>query len=465
VKLRPSDGAFLSAVSAAQKNAQLAISLAVALAATFGPTVVVRGQLASSTWPDYGGGLANTHQANAVGPANPTVAWTYNLANAQGRLSTYAFRQPALGNDGSIYFLTYPGLADQNVIALNPNGTLRWSILGPTNISQPGNWPAVTAQGNLLYMSGATSTTTSRLLERDGGNGSLIWVGPDIQSTYQTGPTVSTEGIIYTTDDRGTLQSLTPAGQANWTVQAAGPYVNPAIGPSGIIYSGGASLSAVASDGSIQWSIAAQPQPGTMNARIFTSPAVDHSGNVYVGTSTISTDPGYLLAVDSSGHQLWTRDGVGGAPAVGPDGTIYAGYQGVLHAMSPTNGHDLWTYQTGSIDEFGAEGVTIDRDGNIYASTTRGNVLSINKTGQLRWDINLAPGAPHDVFLSAPALAADGTLYVGGGYAGKFFAIRNAPEPATVVSALTAAIALLGLSICKRYQSRRIGAFSGNNAK
>jgi hypothetical protein len=404
-------------------------------------------QLANSSWPDYGGGLTNTHRADAVGPALPGIAWSYSLTSSQTGL-TYAYHQASIGSDQSIYFLTYPGGRNENLVALNSDGTLKWLINGSSISSRVGKWPAVTADGTVLYTSGLSGSTAGWLFARDAVDGHYLWTGPDVHTaSFQTGPTVASNGTIYVGTDGADFRSVASNGNQNWTTEAGGPFVNPAIGNNETIYTGGSSLRAIDADGQLEWSIDTVNQPVYNRARYFTSPAIDDHGNIFVGTSTQDVDPGYLLAVDSGGQQLWTRDGVGGAPAIGADGTIYAGYQGVLHAMSPIDGHDLWTYATGPIDEFGAEGVTIDGAGNLYVSTVRGELLSLDSSGALRWSLDLAPEIDDDVYLSAPVLGPDGTLYVGGGRTRQFFAIRNVPEPSTLTLAgCSAGLAILFLA-------------------
>lgn len=405
-----------------------------------------RAQLANSAWPDYGGGLANTSRANVSGPSQPEVVWAYALGNDIA--ATYSFHEATLGSDGTIFFLTSGGRA-QNLLALNPDGSTKWVVNGFGSLSAVGNWPAIIANGNLLYASGLSSSSNSNLVERNASTGAVVWTVPVFGNPFQTGPTVAQNGTIYAGDDNGTLKSLTPTGATNWSLSTPAPYNNPAIGTNGIIYTGGRSLVAIDPSGQIDWSIAALNQPVFNRIRYFTSPAIDSHGNVYVGTSTSAVDPGYFMAVDAAGHQLWQRQGVGGAPAIGPDGTIYAGYQGVLHAMSPLDGHDLWTYAVGALNENGAEGVTVDVNGNIYLSTISGVLMSLSSSGSLRWTLDLAPDTTNNVYPSAPIIGADGTLYVGGGYTGQFFAIQNVPEPsAFVLFAVAGIIAIFRVRQC-----------------
>ena len=106
-------------------------------------------------------------------------------------------------------------------------------------------------------------------------------------------------------------------------------------------------------------------------------------------------------------------------------------------------GTNKWTYATGQIDEFGVEGVTVDRNGNLYLANAQGIVMSLDNAGQLRWSLDLAPDSGGNIWPSAPVIGADGILYVGGGYTGSVYAI--VPEPATL-----SLLALGGLAMLRR---------------
>lgn len=407
------------------------------------------GQLADSPWPDYGGGLTNTHVANSIGPSNPQIRWAYDIVNKQVGEQSYATSQPVLGPDGTIFFVIPQGGLDQNVLALNPDGTTKWVVYGRV-LTRPSGWAAIDAEGQLLYLRGSNGSASSRLTALDSSNGTQLWIGPPLQTPYETGPTVGNDGTIYVTDNQKTFQSLTPTGQLNWAATAGGPFVNPAIDSNGTIFAGGRSLSAINHGGEVLWSIASQNQPIYDRIRYFVSPAIDQHDHIYVGTTTSLSDPGYFLAVDASGNQLWRRDDVSGAAAIGTNGTIYAGWQGILHAMSPLDGHDLWTYNTGLINSNGAEGVTIDLLGDIYLSTIDGRVLSLTPQGQLRWEINLVPDATENVYLTAPVIGANGDLYVGGGYSKQIYAIQNIPEVSSLFLAAISFASVVRMSTRKK---------------
>src|SRR5262249_49084101 len=91
--------------------------------------------LLNSPWPDYGGGLSNTHLTTAVGPSGPVhVVWQYAVSDVNNSFNR-PYRQAVLGDDGAIYFATYSPDHAQ-IIALNPNGSVKWDQVA----GAVGNW-------------------------------------------------------------------------------------------------------------------------------------------------------------------------------------------------------------------------------------------------------------------------------------------------------------------------------------
>src|SRR5882672_8578642 len=112
---------------------------------------------------------------------------------------------------------------------------------------------------------------------------------------------------------------------------------------------------------------------------------------------------------------LWTFDAgsaIHSSPALAPDGTIYFGASGMLCAIT-NSGSNKWTFITqGTRDSSAA----VSSDGTIYyASMTPGSpgsgyLYAVNPSGTEKWRY-LSQGGN-----SSPAIAADGTIYVTGGY-------------------------------------------------
>jgi outer membrane protein assembly factor BamB len=88
-----------------------------------------------------------------------------------------------------------------------------------------------------------------------------------------------------------------------------------------------------------------------------------------------------LRALDPSGNVLWSRDHAGASPSLGEVIESYA--------------------------EVGAP--TVGDDGTIYVASWPGLLIASRPDGTTRWTLDL-----NDTVSGFPAIAADGTLYVGG---------------------------------------------------
>ena len=133
------------------------------------------------------------------------------------------------------------------------------------------------------------------------------------------------------------------------------------------------------------------------------SPAIGSDGTIYAG----SYDD-YTYAINPDGTLKWryqTGGGVVSSPAIGSDGTIYVGSaDNYTYAINP-DGTLKWRYQTGG-------GVVsspaIGSDGTIYVGSADNYTYAINPDGTLKWRYQTGGGV-----VSSPAIGSDGTIYVG----------------------------------------------------
>lgn len=156
-----------------------------------------------------------------------------------------------------------------------------------------------------------------------------------------------------------------------------------------------------AQEGSQQWAL-------TLQGWSVSSPAVSPDGaTIYVGVETRTA--GRLVAVAADGSVRWSilrPDGISASPAVGADGTIYAGcYDGKLYAINPSNGAIRWQYDAGA---FIVSSPAIAADGTAYFGAGDGRLHAVDARGALRWTFQTG-----DWVESSPALGADGTVYFG----------------------------------------------------
>jgi outer membrane protein assembly factor BamB len=96
------------------------------------------------------------------------------------------------------------------------------------------------------------------------------------------------------------------------------------------------------------------------------------------------------------------------SPAIGGDGTIYAGSSdGKLYAINP-NGTLKWQFSAGGSSTYFSSSPAIGKDQTIYLGCGNSNFYAINPSGTGKWTNNLS-GA----IFSSPAIANDGSIYVG----------------------------------------------------
>ncbi|HEY5285242.1 MAG TPA: PQQ-binding-like beta-propeller repeat protein [Polyangia bacterium] len=152
------------------------------------------------------------------------------------------------------------------------------------------------------------------------------------------------------------------------------------------------------------------------SAPVTSSPTVSASGLVMVASHS-----GKVFATNAEGKPAWTftaADLIWSTPAIAADGTLYVGSDDDnLYALDGKTGKTLWKYRVGTCQQtigIGPEatrcdvdaGPTLGPDGALY--TGGDGVYAINANGTLRW--RFATGGH---VASTPALAADGTVYVG----------------------------------------------------
>jgi outer membrane protein assembly factor BamB len=178
----------------------------------------------------------------------------------------------------------------------------------------------------------------------------------------------------------------------------------------------GRSLAVGPQSANLRWSF---PTPGIPG-----SPAVGGDGTIYLPVGALhSNTTGYLYAVNPDGTQRWRVQLAGPpsstAPAIAPDGTIYVHANGPenvvsierLYAVDPSGSID-WTFEfnggfgifTSSVQSSPA----VAADGTIYIGSMDTNLYALNTDGTVRW----ARSPTVSSIESSPAVAPDGTIYI-----------------------------------------------------
>ena len=186
--------------------------------------------------------------------------------------------------------------------------------------------------------------------------------------------------------------------ELKWTFRAGGPISSPVIGADGTIYVGSedGNLYALDPSGSKKWVYGIA---GKETSQL----AVAADGTIYVARGS------NLYAFRPDGTFKWTysSDDEGYDLAIGPDGTIYIAGE-CLHAVSP-DGKGKWVTGSEKCKSFGA--LATGQDGTIYGMTIL-DVCAFSPDGALKWEEWTAPGVRG--YNTSITLDLQGNIYVNG---------------------------------------------------
>jgi outer membrane protein assembly factor BamB len=152
---------------------------------------------------------------------------------------------------------------------------------------------------------------------------------------------------------------------------------------------------------------------------ISTSPAIGHNGTIYAGA-----DNGYLYAVNETGSQIWkfkTDNSIHSSPTVDKNGNIYVGSDdGFLYAIN-SDGSLRWRYEVGNKIR---SSPGIGYNGTIYFGANDGYLYALTSDGKLKWKFETEHKFDENLervewkVESSPAIGMDGTIYIGSIYVG-----------------------------------------------
>jgi len=124
------------------------------------------------------------------------------------------------------------------------------------------------------------------------------------------------------------------------------------------------------------------------------------------------------------------------APAVGTDGMIHVGNQGVLYCLYPNNGSVVWQVKTGG--ELAGLGVAISPiDGTLYMSYEGGYLVAVSRQGKEKWVKQVVAIGDDVTYFGSPIVDLKGDIYVGGAD----YVVRVASNGTTLMSTDTGACA------------------------
>lgn len=153
----------------------------------------------------------------AQGTEPGTIKWTYPVDEGCAT--------PAIGHNGTIYVPS-----GHHLLAINPNGTLKWSFdtgLSDAYVGIPSNYvgiPSVDSNDNIYFV--VSGAIPSYLYALD-SNKNLLWVKElyiNLLGGYSAScgeVAIGPDSTIYASGSNK-IQAFTPTGQQKWIAQAGG---------------------------------------------------------------------------------------------------------------------------------------------------------------------------------------------------------------------------------------------------
>ena len=244
--------------------------------------------------------------------------------------------------------------------------------------------------------------------------GTLKWrcaIGGTTRST----PAIAEDGTIYVGSTDFKLYAINPSGTVKWTFLTGNQISSsPAIAPDGTVYVGStdAKLYAINPNGTQKWVFVTGGQIHV------SSPAVGSDATVYIGSYD-----GYLYAVNADGTEKWrygTGEEILTSPTLSPDGTsvYFASYDKYLYSLS-VGGIMQWRFPLEVIHGNTPSSPAVAPDGTVYIGSGTGRLHAVNASGTEQW--HFATGFE---IRDAPAISADGTVYIGC-YNGLLYAVNH----------------------------------------
>ncbi|MFQ5940179.1 MAG: PQQ-binding-like beta-propeller repeat protein [Nitrososphaerales archaeon] len=332
----------------------------------------------STVWSMYKHDPQHTGQVSFKGSEENTLRWKFSTGE---RIQS----SPTLGSDGTVYV----GSFDNNLYAINPDGTEKWRFAAEMPIDST---PALAADGTIYFGSWDKSIYAITL------SGKGKWKA-QTSDQISSSPTVAPDGTIYIGADDGYVYAIYPNETLKWSFKTGERiFSTPAIALDSTVYVGSFdnNLYAINPDGTEKWRF-------KTNGFIFSSAAIASDGTVYVGSYDSN-----LYALHPNGTLKWNFAAEGivqGSPSIGSDGTVYVGsFDNNLYAINP-DGTEKWRFKTNNLV---VSSPAIDSEGTIYVGSVDTFLYAINPDGTEKWRFKT-----DERIFSSPAIDSEGTIYVG----------------------------------------------------
>jgi outer membrane protein assembly factor BamB len=352
---------------------------------------------------------------------------------------------------------------------LNISGTTRsFPTTGPVSGSPaaaPGGSPIyVTSEDGFLYaIDPATGLAATGWTPPNLHNGPSIYGGSASQGgEFISSPAVACDGTIYVASSDSHLYSINPSGGINWAAPIAqldqSMVAAAAIGTNGTVYVTYDDIPYIYAVNNLG---TPSPTVRSLDLRtVFNNPAVGidspptvgPDGTIYLYADSFEHDE-YLVALQDNGNSVTVKwlvnlgffvENVNGGEVgdfqssliVDNSGKIYAPYSlgngspTSLQAFKTSDGAPVWSlpFSTPS----GAPIQTspaLAANGTIYVGASDGVLYAINSNGTLKWQYDTQTHAP---IRSSPAVASDGTIVFGA--ATGLWAVKDNGTPPTLPS-------------------------------
>jgi outer membrane protein assembly factor BamB len=345
--------------------------------------------------------LASCHSAGPA-PASfapaPAKKWEFSTGalHPLPRGSFFDDQSPAIGGDGTLYV---PG--NSGLYAVRPEGTQKWFYRAQyQSPAFPIRFVLVDDNGNIWC---DETAEVGRIV------GGALEVGPDGRempgavSRERVGQlSEAYDGTVFVAMGGSAIPVRIDGKGADLSAHIVGYFFS--FAQDGTTYATlQHGLASYGHDRSTKW---------MQNIDAGGEPALGSDGTIYVGGN------GVFTAVNPDGTGKWSFSLQGhmiASPAIANDGTVYFGSDdGNLYALEP-GGKVKWKFATGG--EIHST-PTLAKNGTVYLGGADNNLYAIGSDGRLKW--KFATGG--QVF--SPAIGDDGTIYFQNAE-GKLFAIQD----------------------------------------
>ena len=417
-------------------------------------------------WPQADYDNQKTSQSPYLSSQNDSVKWNYSSANnSVFESNSVLFTSPPIvGSDGTVY-VSYDDVGDSQysiyrLVALNPNGTFKWSYtfsdpeksiltsfptLGPDGTI----YVTLKSNGDMSYYQG-----TIMALKDCGTEAKCVWEyilplelrDPPTGSSSIPSPVIGSDGTIYfgarmnIDDGRLVIFALNSNGTQKWNYTVmdgdssslvgqvslsrdGSIYFNMLVLQSLDYYSVIYALKDIQSSAICKWSYTIMDDKPIFPVGYTT---IGPDGTIYAGFEKLIS-PGdenspsswnsYLYALDDKVSYVLVKwiisefDQIMAPPAISSNGTIYLSASDLISKernlysfLDLGNSASLIWKYPISNLEWPA---TIGADGTLYVMSYMSTLYALNPNGTLKWTSNI----PSSI---KPAIAKDGTLYGGG---------------------------------------------------